>query len=143
MHFSQAATRVVLWKGVLKTCSKFTGEHPCRRVISIKLLCFAILFGEKSVLYYGKLVKGYLHLSYFLDKTFVFYKNIKLLTLGKSRFTEFKRYTCVFSLKVFLSWYCKKSWNLQIYLEIFLKEIKVFLLENMRYKYATQTFHYY
>ena len=28
-----------LEKGVLKTCSKFTGEHPCRSVISIKLLC--------------------------------------------------------------------------------------------------------
>ena len=27
-----------LVKGVLKICSKFTGEHPCRNVISIKLL---------------------------------------------------------------------------------------------------------
>ena len=26
-----------LIKGVLKICSKFTGEHPCRNVISIKL----------------------------------------------------------------------------------------------------------
>ena len=26
-------------KGVLKICSKCTGEHPCRSVISIKLLC--------------------------------------------------------------------------------------------------------
>ena len=25
-------------KGVLKTCSKFTGKHPCQSVISIKLL---------------------------------------------------------------------------------------------------------
>ena len=25
-------------KGVLKICSKFTGEHPCSSVISIKLL---------------------------------------------------------------------------------------------------------
>ena len=30
---------VFLVKGVLKICSKFTGEHPCRSVISIKLLC--------------------------------------------------------------------------------------------------------
>ena len=30
---------VFLKKGVLKICSKFTGEHPCRNVISIKLLC--------------------------------------------------------------------------------------------------------
>ena len=28
---------VFLRKGVLKTCSKFTGEHPCRNAISIKL----------------------------------------------------------------------------------------------------------
>ena len=28
-----------LTKDVLKICSKFTGQHPCRSVISIKLLC--------------------------------------------------------------------------------------------------------
>ena len=28
---------VLLRKGVLKICSKFTGEHPCQSVISIKL----------------------------------------------------------------------------------------------------------
>ena len=28
-----------LEKGVLKICNKFTGEHTCRSVISIKLLC--------------------------------------------------------------------------------------------------------
>ena len=28
-----------LGKAVLKICSKFTREHPCRSVISIKLLC--------------------------------------------------------------------------------------------------------
>ena len=28
-----------LGKGVLKMCSKFTGEHPCRSAISITLLC--------------------------------------------------------------------------------------------------------
>ena len=27
-----------LGKGVLKICSKFTGEHPCRNAISVKLL---------------------------------------------------------------------------------------------------------
>ena len=31
-----------LEKGVLKICSKFTGEHPCRSVISTKLLCNSI-----------------------------------------------------------------------------------------------------
>ena len=30
---------VFLEKGVLKICSKFTGEHPFQSVISIKLLC--------------------------------------------------------------------------------------------------------
>ena len=30
---------VFLQKGVLKICSKFTGEHPCRSMISTKLLC--------------------------------------------------------------------------------------------------------
>ena len=30
---------VFLDKGVPKKCSKFTGEHPCRSEISIKLLC--------------------------------------------------------------------------------------------------------
>ena len=27
-------------KGVLKIYNKFTGEHPCRSVISLKLLCY-------------------------------------------------------------------------------------------------------
>ena len=31
--------KVFLEKCVLKICSKFTGEHPCRSAISIKLLC--------------------------------------------------------------------------------------------------------
>ena len=30
-------------KGVLKICSKFTGELPCRSVISIKFICKATL----------------------------------------------------------------------------------------------------
>ena len=33
-----SALEVFLEKGVLKICSKFTGEHPCRSVVSIKLL---------------------------------------------------------------------------------------------------------
>ena len=31
--------KVFLGKGVIKLCSKFTGEHPFGKVISIKLLC--------------------------------------------------------------------------------------------------------
>ena len=30
---------VLVRKVILKICSKFTGEHPCRSAISIKLLC--------------------------------------------------------------------------------------------------------
>ena len=40
---------VFLVKGVLKICRKFTGEHPCRSVISIKLLCNFI----KVILWHG------------------------------------------------------------------------------------------
>ena len=32
-------SEVLLRKGVLKICSKFTEEYPCRNAISIKLLC--------------------------------------------------------------------------------------------------------
>ena len=35
--FRSSHPEVFLGKGVLKICSKFTGEHPCRSVISIKL----------------------------------------------------------------------------------------------------------
>ena len=40
-------SEVFLGKGVLKICSKFTGEHPCRSVISIKL--FALRHGFSPV----------------------------------------------------------------------------------------------
>ena len=38
-YFQKQPSRGFLGKSVLKICSKFTGEHPCRSVISIKLLC--------------------------------------------------------------------------------------------------------
>ena len=38
MWMSQLSS-VLLVKGVMKICSKFTGEDPCRSVISLKLLC--------------------------------------------------------------------------------------------------------
>ena len=44
---------VFIGKPFLKMCSKFTGEHPCRSVISIKLLCnfieFALQYGCCSI----------------------------------------------------------------------------------------------
>ena len=39
VRFRSSPPEVFLRKGVLKICSKFTGEHPCRSVISIKLFC--------------------------------------------------------------------------------------------------------
>ena len=35
--FKSSHPEVFLGKGILKICGKFTGEHPCRSVISIKL----------------------------------------------------------------------------------------------------------
>ena len=34
--FRSSYSEVFQGKGVLEICSKFTGEHPCRRVISTK-----------------------------------------------------------------------------------------------------------
>ena len=39
IFFRSSPLEVFLRKFVLKICSKFTGEHPCRSAISIKLLC--------------------------------------------------------------------------------------------------------
>ena len=38
--YRSSPSEVFLEKGVLKICSKFRGEHPCRSVISIKLQSF-------------------------------------------------------------------------------------------------------
>ena len=37
IQYRSSPSEVFLGKCVLKICSKFTGEHPCRSVISIKL----------------------------------------------------------------------------------------------------------
>ena len=39
VNYKSSPPEVFLRKGVLKICSKFTREHPCRSAISIKLLC--------------------------------------------------------------------------------------------------------
>ena len=39
LHFRNNPPEVLLWKGFLKICSKFTGEHRCRSLISMKFLC--------------------------------------------------------------------------------------------------------
>ena len=38
-NFRSSSPEVLLGKDVLKIYSKFTGEHPCQSVISIKQLC--------------------------------------------------------------------------------------------------------
>ena len=35
----RSSTSELSGEGVLKTCSKFTGEHPCRSAISMNLFC--------------------------------------------------------------------------------------------------------
>ena len=37
VNYRSSCRKVFLGKAVLKICSQFTGEHPCRSVISIKL----------------------------------------------------------------------------------------------------------
>ena len=39
LMYRSSHPEVFIGKGVLKISSKITGEHPCRSVISIKLLC--------------------------------------------------------------------------------------------------------
>ena len=41
-YIRSSHSEIFLGKGVLKICSKFTGKHHCRSVISIKLLCYFI-----------------------------------------------------------------------------------------------------
>ena len=59
-------TEVFSRKGVLKICSKFTGEHPFRSAISIKLLCSFI----ETALRHGCSPENLLHVfrTPFLEK---------------------------------------------------------------------------
>ena len=47
--YTYRSSQPEVFKGALKICSKFTGEYPCRSVISIKLLCNFI----EITLWYG------------------------------------------------------------------------------------------
>ena len=46
--YRSSSSEVFLVKGVLNICSKFTGEHPCRSVILIKLYCKFIEIALRS-----------------------------------------------------------------------------------------------
>ena len=58
-----------LGKGVLKICSKFTGEHPCRSAISIKLFLWTAVSGISIYIWY---------INYF---TFIFPSDLTLATI--------------------------------------------------------------
>ena len=75
---------VFLEKGVLKICCKFTGEHPCRSVISIKLFCSFI----EITLRYGCSV-NLLHIfrTHFTKNTFGWLLLTNLMTLSWSLLT--------------------------------------------------------
>ena len=60
-NFRSRHPEMFLDKGVLKLCSKFTGEHPCRSVISINLQSretlereetFSIFFFQSAIKYF-------------------------------------------------------------------------------------------
>ena len=51
-QYESSHSEVFLRKGVLKICSKFTGEHPCQSVISIKLHSSACVFSCKFAAYF-------------------------------------------------------------------------------------------
>ena len=63
MKLRSSHPEVFLEKGVLKICSKFTGVHPCRSVISIKLLWnfieIALRDGCSLINFYSKRAHGY------------------------------------------------------------------------------------
>ena len=60
---------VILEKGVLKICSEFTREHPCRSVISIKLLSCKTL------------LKSHFPMSVLLQICCIFSEHLFLITL--------------------------------------------------------------
>ena len=54
--FRSSPPEVFLGEGVLKICSKFAGEHPCRRMIEI--FFFLFFFFIDSYIYIGKSVQA-------------------------------------------------------------------------------------
>ena len=58
LYFRSSHPEVFLGKGILKICSTFTGKHPCRCAISIKLqsnfikLYFGMVFSSKFAAYF-------------------------------------------------------------------------------------------
>ena len=92
--FGSIPPKVLLGKGVLKICSKRTGKHSCRSVISIKLQSNFI----EITLWYGCSLVNLLH---FFKINFP--KNISgalLLLVLKSKYLEERLFsTCLFWFK--------------------------------------------
>ena len=90
--FRSSHPEVFLGKGVLKICSKYTGEHPCRSAISIQLLCSFI----ETALRYG-CSENLLHVfrTPFLEKTseglllYFVYKNFLRLHFSQDDLISF------------------------------------------------------
>ena len=83
-----------LGKGVLRICSKFTGEHLCQSVISIKLLCDyseqlltteLILHKAPSLLLYFKQ-----KLALFIARNIHFLQFLLVLTVDEARYISNK-----------------------------------------------------
>ena len=79
--FRSSRPEVFIRKGVLKIYRKFTGEHPCRSVISIKLLCNFIEITLQHRDLPGRQIKtclcmyiSVLSSIYYLDKPIIFAK---------------------------------------------------------------------
>ena len=62
-NFRSSHPEMFLEKGVLKICSKFTGEHPCRSVTSIKLQSRETLEREEtfSVFFFQSAIKYFIN----------------------------------------------------------------------------------
>ena len=85
-HFRSNPLGLFLRKGVLKICSKSTGEHPCRSVISMRLLCNFI-----EITFWH----GYSPLDFLYIFRTPFYKNIWGGLLLKLVFLEINSQKCL------------------------------------------------
>ena len=122
---------VFLGKGVLKICSKFTGQHLCRSAISIKLLCNFIeiaLWHECSV-----------NLLHIFRRPFP--KNISGWLLLRDPMTDDCLQTTASDLSIasFISWNISNSISCIINLNSFLSYIKFFLhIYNAEFIFSTE-----
>ena len=82
-NYRSSRPEVSLGKGVLKICSKYTGEQPCWSVISIKLLCLNFSMGV--LLEICSIFSGHLSLRTCLEGCFCNY----IITKGLNYIKEY------------------------------------------------------